>query len=100
MMTKEELTERAQLVRIHEANCHIPYPTPIEGNFRLAIMKKLAAEYGLKEYRGATVVKKTPSTNIQAPAAARSSGAASPAAARSFGAASLEKHQAANRKNG
>jgi hypothetical protein len=55
MLTKEELTERAQLVRIHEANCHIPYPTPIEANFRLAIMKKLAAEYGLKEYRAATV---------------------------------------------
>ena len=55
MLTKEELTERAQLVRIHEASCHIPYPTPIEANFRLAIMKKLAAEYALKEYRAATV---------------------------------------------
>jgi hypothetical protein len=53
--TKEHLTERAQLVRIHEANCHIPYPTPIESNFRLAIMKKLAAEYGLKELRTATI---------------------------------------------
>src|SRR5438128_4005701 len=50
-MTKEELQERAQLVRIHEANCNIPYPTPIEANFRLAIMKKLAAEYSLKELR-------------------------------------------------
>ena len=57
MLTKEQLTERAQLVRIHEANCHIPYPTPIEANFRLAIMKKLAAEYGLKEYRAAIVEK-------------------------------------------
>jgi hypothetical protein len=66
MMTKEGLTERAQLVRIHEANCHIPYPTPIEGNFRLAIMKKLAAEYGLKEYRGATVDGKVSNSNIQA----------------------------------
>ena len=55
MPTKEQLTERAQLVRIHEANCHIPYPTPVEANFRLAIMKKLAAEYSLKEYRAATV---------------------------------------------
>ena len=55
MATKEQLTERAQLVRIHEANCHIPYPTPIEANFRLAIMKKLAAEYSLREYRAATV---------------------------------------------
>jgi hypothetical protein len=55
MATKEQLTERAQLVRIHEANCHIPYPTPVEANFRLAIMKKLAAEYSLREYRAATV---------------------------------------------
>ena len=55
MITKEELQERAQLVRIHEANCQIPYPTPVEANFRLAIMKKLAAEYGLKELRAATI---------------------------------------------
>ena len=57
LTTKEQLTERAQLVRVHEANCNIPYPTPVEANFRLAIMKKLAAEYGLREYREATVVK-------------------------------------------
>ena len=55
MKTKEELTSRAQLVRIHEANCHIPYPTAVEANFRLAIMKKLAAEYSLKELRSATI---------------------------------------------
>jgi hypothetical protein len=55
MQTKDQLTARAQLVRIHEANCHIPYPTPVESNFRLAIMKKLAAEYGLKELRTATI---------------------------------------------
>jgi hypothetical protein len=53
--TKEQLSARAQLVRIHEANCHIPYPTPVESNFRLAIMKKLAAEYSLKELRAATI---------------------------------------------
>ncbi len=51
--TKEQLQERAQLVRIHEANCQIEYPTPAEANFRLAIMKKLAAEYSLKELRAA-----------------------------------------------
>ena len=44
-------------MRIHEANCHIPYPTPIEANFLLAIMKKLASEYGLREYREATIEK-------------------------------------------
>jgi hypothetical protein len=79
MATKEQLTERAQLVRIHEANCHIPYPTPVEANFRLAIMKKLAAEYGLREYRAATV---------EAP-----SGKAS-----SFNPQASEKAQVANRK--
>jgi hypothetical protein len=29
---KEQLQERAQLVRIHEANCNIEYPTPAEAN--------------------------------------------------------------------
>lgn len=55
MATKEQLQERAQLVRIHEANCQIQYPTPAEANFRLAIMKALAAEYGLKELRTAAL---------------------------------------------
>jgi hypothetical protein len=55
MMTKEQLQERAQLVRIHEANCNIEHPTPLEANFRIAIMKKLAAEYSLKELRGANL---------------------------------------------
>jgi len=55
MKTKEQLQEMAQLVRIHEANCQIQYPTPLESNFRLAIMKKLATEYGLKELRAATL---------------------------------------------
>ncbi len=55
-MTKEQLQERAQLVRIHEANCQIEHPTIIELAFRLAIMKKLALEYELKELRLATMV--------------------------------------------
>ena len=55
MTTKEELQERAQLVRIHEANCNIPYPTPAEANFRLAIMKKLGEQYQLKELRTAVI---------------------------------------------
>lgn len=55
MKTKEELQELAQLVRIHEANCNVPYPTPQELNFRLAIAKKLAEAYGLKELRPATI---------------------------------------------
>jgi hypothetical protein len=56
MLTKEQLQERAQLVRIHEANCQIEHPGVMELNFRLAIMKKLATEYGLKELRQATIV--------------------------------------------
>ncbi len=47
--TKEELQERAQLVRIHEANCQLEHPSPTEMNFRIAIMKKIGAAYGLKE---------------------------------------------------
>jgi len=55
MTTKEELQERAQLVRIHEANCKIEYPTPEEANFRIAIMKQLGREFGLKEIRTAAI---------------------------------------------
>ncbi len=55
MTTKEELQERAQLVRIHEANCQIDYPTLEEANFRIAIMKQLGREFGLKEIRSAAI---------------------------------------------
>jgi len=53
--TKEELQARAQLVRIHEANCQIEHPLPIELNFRIAILKRIAREYDLKELRAATL---------------------------------------------
>ena len=53
-VTKEELQARAQLVRIHEANCQVEHPSDEERAFRLAIMKKLGAEYGLKELRTLT----------------------------------------------
>ncbi len=39
------------LVRIHEANCGIDYPTDQEQNFRLAIMKAMARELKLEELR-------------------------------------------------
>ncbi len=55
MITKEQLQERAQLVRIHEANCGILFPSGDEVNFRLAIMKKLAQDLGLKELRGSSI---------------------------------------------
>lgn len=54
-VTKEELQQRAQLVRIHEANCHIDYPTAEEANFRIAIMKQLGRQFGLKELRIAAI---------------------------------------------
>jgi len=55
MAPKEELQARAQLVRIHEANCKIEYPTRDEANFRLAIMKRLGLQFSLKELRTATI---------------------------------------------
>jgi hypothetical protein len=55
MKTKEELQEMAQLVRIHEANCGLLFPSRDETSFRLAIMKKLAQQLSLKELRAATL---------------------------------------------
>jgi hypothetical protein len=55
MLTKEQLQERAQLVRIHEANCQVEHPTDQERAFRIAIMKKIAAEYSLRELRSLTI---------------------------------------------
>jgi len=43
------------LVRIHEANCHLEYPSEIEQNFRIAIMKKIAQDLNLQELRPATL---------------------------------------------
>jgi len=54
-VTKEELQERAQLVRVHEANCKIEYPTRDEANFRIAIMKRIGLEFALREVRSASV---------------------------------------------
>jgi len=55
MLSKEQLQERAQLVRIHEANCQIQHPTPEEANFRIAVMKLLGREFALKELRTAAI---------------------------------------------
>jgi len=51
MITKEELQERAQLVRQLEAVCRIEHPTDQEINFRLSIMKRLGMAFGLREMR-------------------------------------------------
>jgi hypothetical protein len=72
MLTKEDLQERAQLVRIHEANCQIEYPTADEAKFRLAIMKKLGQEFALKELRAAAIDGPAPAVlSLQTRAAAR-----------------------------
>jgi hypothetical protein len=63
MVTKEELQERAQLVRVHEANCQIEHPTPEELNFRMAIMKALATNYNLRELRTVTITGSAPVAN-------------------------------------
>lgn len=55
MLTKEQLSERAQLVRIHEANCNIQHPSPIELNFRVAILKKIALALDLREVRNVAI---------------------------------------------
>ncbi len=65
-MSKEQLQERAQLVRIHEANCQIEHPTVVELAFRLAIMKKLALEYDLRELRTAVITTSTRATTQRA----------------------------------
>lgn len=70
--TKEELTERAQLVRIHEANCKIEYPSADELNFRLAIMKKLGVGLGLRELRATAITGPVTATPARPKGAPRS----------------------------
>lgn len=50
-LTKEELTERAQIVRAWEAACKIEHPTDQELAFRIALAKRLAQAWGLRELR-------------------------------------------------
>jgi hypothetical protein len=54
--TKEQFTARAQIVRAFEASCQIDHPSDEERAFRVALMKRLAVEFGLKELRGASFV--------------------------------------------
>lgn len=39
------------LVRVHEANCRLEFPSPEEQNFRIAIMKKIGLSLNLVEVR-------------------------------------------------
>ena len=56
MLTKEQIQERALLVRIHEGNCGILFPSASETNFRIAIMKRIAADFNLRELKAATLL--------------------------------------------
>lgn len=53
--TKEQMTKRAQLVRVFEAACEIDHPSDDERNFRIACMKALGSEFGLREMRNVTI---------------------------------------------
>ena len=54
-ISKEELTERAQVVRAFEASCKIEYPSDEERAFRVALMKRLGSEWNLRELRDKTI---------------------------------------------
>ena len=41
----------ASLVRLHEANCGIDYPSEEEQRFRVAIMRRIGRELGLREVK-------------------------------------------------
>lgn len=45
--TKEELTERSQLVRLYEASCKIAYPNEKDVAFRFATQVRLAKLLGI-----------------------------------------------------
>ncbi len=60
-VSKEELTERAQVVRAFEASCKIEYPSDEERAFRIALMKRLGAEWNLRELRDKVITGPAPS---------------------------------------
>jgi hypothetical protein len=43
------------LVRLHEANCKIDYPSEEEQRFRVAVMKQIGRELKLPEVRNFTI---------------------------------------------
>lgn len=54
-MDKEILQERAQIIRAWEAACKIEHPSIDEANLRIAIGKKLAQAFNLRELRPLTI---------------------------------------------
>jgi hypothetical protein len=61
-LSKEQLQERAQLIRMYEAACSIAHPDDEDKRFRCAVMRKIGLEYGLREMRQWTVGGNTPPT--------------------------------------
>jgi hypothetical protein len=55
MITKEDLQERAQIIRAWEAACKIEHPSVDEANLRIAIGKKLAQSFNLRELRSSSI---------------------------------------------
>jgi hypothetical protein len=53
------------LVRIHEANCRLDFPSPEEQNFRIAIMKKIGVALALAEVRPSKI--NGPAQGVQRP---------------------------------
>jgi hypothetical protein len=47
--TKEQLQERAQLIRLFEGACQIEHPTDMELRFRESLMRKIGEEFGLRQ---------------------------------------------------
>lgn len=53
------------LVRVHEANCKLEFPSTEEQNFRIAIMKKIGLSLNLAEVRQAQI--QGPAKGLQRP---------------------------------
>lgn len=48
-LSKEQLTERAQLVAVFESSCSIEYPEPDQIEFRLGLMRRLGNYFTLRQ---------------------------------------------------
>ncbi len=72
-MTSQENINRpfspAELVRLHEANCSLEFPSADEQNFRLALMKHLARRLGLSELRSTSI--NGPCSGVERPKASK-----------------------------
>jgi hypothetical protein len=47
-ITKEDLQERAQLVRLYEASCNIEHPNDLDSRFRTSLMLKIGDKFNLR----------------------------------------------------